>query len=49
MTDEIFTGKINWVKRNDKNDLEFLKEKSNIKRQESDKRPDTTTMPDLES
>ena len=49
MVDEVFTGKINWVKENDKNDPEFFKEKSNIKRQEADKRPDTTNMPDLES
>ena len=49
MVDEIFTGEIKWVKENDKGDLEVFKEKSNIKRQESDKQPDTKNMYDLES
>ena len=49
MVDEIFTGEIKWVKENDKGDLEVFKEKSNIKRQESDKQPDTKNMSDLES
>ena len=49
MVDETFTGEINWVRENDKGELEVFIEKSNIKRQESDKQPDTTNMPDLES
>ena len=49
MVDEIFTGQINWFKESDKGDLEVFKEKSNMQRQESDKQPDSTNMPDLES
>ena len=49
MVDETFTGEINWVRENDKGELEVFIEKSNIKRQESDKQPDTTNMADLES
>ena len=48
MVDEIFTGEIKWVKENDKGNLEVFKEKSNIKRQESDKQPDMKNMSDLE-
>ena len=48
MVDEIFTGEIKWVKENDKGNLEVFKEKSNIKRQESEKQPDMKNMSDLE-
>ena len=49
MVDEIFTGQINWFKESDKGDLEVFKGKSNMQRQESDKQPDSTNIPDLES
>ena len=48
MVDEMFPGKINWVKENNNDDLEVFIEKSHIKRQESDKQPATTNMPDLQ-
>ena len=48
MVDEIFTGKIKFVKFNDKGVLKVFKQGSNIERQKSAKQPDTKDMPDLE-
>ena len=48
MVDEIFTGKIKILKDNN-GTLAILEETSSIEGQKSDKQPDTTEMPDLES
>ena len=48
MVDEIFTGEIKSVKANNKGILEVFKEKSDREKQESDEKPDTTDMPELE-
>ena len=49
MVNEIFTRKSESVEVNEKGDLEIFKEKSDKGKQKSDKQPDTTDMPELES
>ena len=49
MVNEIFTRKSESVEVNEKGDLEIFKEKSDTGKQKSDKQPDTTDMPELES
>ena len=49
MVNEIFTGESESVGPNEKGDFEIFKEKSDKEKQESNERPDTTDMPELES
>ena len=48
MVNEIFTGKIKFIKENSENVLEVFEQESNITRQNSVKQADTTDMLDLE-
>ena len=48
MADEIFTGKIKFVRANNEGVPEVFEQESNIARQKSTKQPDTADMPDLE-
>ena len=48
MVDEIFTGEIKSAKSNNEDTLEVFKEKTGRKKQDSDEKPDTTDMPELE-
>ena len=49
MVNEIFTGESETDRVNEKGDFEIFKEKSDKEKQESNERPDTTDMPELES
>ena len=49
MVNEIFTGEIESVGVNEKDDFEIFKEKSDQKKQKSNEQPDTTNMPELDS
>ena len=49
MVDDIFTGISNAFEENNKGQLEFFEEKSDIERKESDEQLDTTDMTELES
>ena len=49
MVNEIFIGESESVGPNEKGDFEIFKEKSDKEKQESNERPDTTDMPELES
>ena len=49
MVNEIFTGEIESVGVNEKDDFEIFKEKSDQKKQKSNEQPDTTNLPELDS
>ena len=49
MVNKIFTGESERIGLSKKGDFEIFKEKSDKEKQESNERPDTTDMPELES